>query len=373
MLSPRLIVLQPTPYCNINCSYCYLSQRDVRRRMSDDVVAAIRDKIFKHLDPAAAPDVVWHAGEPTAVPITWYERAYSELRPHATPRTTFAMQTNGIAIDERWIGLFRDTGTRVGVSIDGPQRFHDARRRTRSNGPTWAMAVGALRRLQDASLDPNVITVLHPEGLGVPQEYYRFYREHNVVNVSFSIDEIEGANAISGFSRTSKEQVADFLCALLGMAYSDGHMLHVREIERVARALVDGEENENEQTIAWDVIVVAADGAVSTFSPEFMEVRAPAYNNFNFGNILDGDLESLKSNPHFLSAEADIVRGIANCRSDCRYFAVCRGGAPANKMMENGSLASTETLFCRLSTQAATDALLRLAGRVVSSDRSSAA
>jgi uncharacterized protein len=373
MLNPRLIVLQPTPYCNINCSYCYLRHRDDRRRMGDDVIAAIRDKIFRQLDPAAAPDVVWHAGEPTAVPIAWYERAYGELRPHATPGTTFAMQTNGIAVDARWIALFRETGTRVGVSIDGPQRFHDARRRTRADGPTWAMAVGALRRLQEAGLDPNVISVLHPDGLGVPDEYYRFYREHDVVNVSFSIDEIEGANTTSGFAGTRKDEVVAFLCGLLRLAYADGYMLHVREIERLARALVDGEDVENEQTVAWQVIVVAADGSVSTFSPEFMELRAPAYGDFNFGNILHDDFETIKVNPRFLGAQAEIARGIARCRSDCSYFAVCRGGAPANKMMENGSLASSETLFCRLSTQAAADALLALIGRTAPSGRRGAA
>jgi|SRR4030081_2880087 len=123
MIDPRLIILQPTPYCNINCSYCYLNHRDDKRLMSQEVVEALREKIFCRLPPQSAPIVVWHAGEPTAAPIEWYEYAYSRLLDVAPARTGFAMQSNGIAINDRWIELFRRTNTNVSLSIDGPQRF----------------------------------------------------------------------------------------------------------------------------------------------------------------------------------------------------------------------------------------------------------
>ena len=32
-LQTRLLVLQPTPFCNINCDYCYLPNRTDTRRM----------------------------------------------------------------------------------------------------------------------------------------------------------------------------------------------------------------------------------------------------------------------------------------------------------------------------------------------------
>ena len=70
---PRLIVLQPTPYCNINCAYCYLGHRDDRRLMAPAVIDAIRDRLFARMAPDASPRIVWHAGEPTVAPIAWYE------------------------------------------------------------------------------------------------------------------------------------------------------------------------------------------------------------------------------------------------------------------------------------------------------------
>ncbi|MBM3530603.1 MAG: GRRM system radical SAM/SPASM domain protein [Alphaproteobacteria bacterium] len=364
MNEPRLIILQPTPYCNIDCTYCYLGHRDDRRLMSGAVVAAVRDKLLARLSPDAAPAIVWHAGEPTAAPIAWYEHAYAALRPAAPAHASFAMQSNGIAIDDRWIDLFRRTGTNVSLSIDGPERFHDARRRTRNGKPTWKLAMRGLRRMQDAGYSPRVITVLHPDGLSRAEEYFAFYRDNGIGEVSFSIDEFEGANRASSFAgRDWKAEVSGFIVSVMERAYADGYPLHVREVERIAQAMAGMPMAGNEQVDPWAAIVVAADGGVSTFSPEFMEVAAPAYGNFVFGNILDGGLDDFARGEHFRRAAREIAAGLEACRSECRYFQVCGGGSPVNKFCERGRLDATETEFCRLTTQTAADALMGFLAR----------
>jgi uncharacterized protein len=358
-MDPRLIILQPTAYCNINCSYCYLGHRDDKRLMSRDVVEALREKLFRRLPAESAPIVVWHAGEPTAAPVAWYEHAYSRLLDVAPARTGFAMQSNGIAIDDRWIDLLRRTNTNVSLSIDGPQGFHDARRRTRNDKPTWKLATSALKRLQAAGFDPSVITVLHPDGLERLDDYYAFYRDYGITQVSFSVDELEGANKVSSFGGADfKAAITAFLVGMLERAYRDNFPLHIREIERIAQRLAGVELSDNEQVEPWAAIVVAADGKVSTFSPEFMEVSAPEYNDFVFGNILDGDFAEFTANEVFERCSRDVASGIAACRSTCRYFSVCGGGSPVNKFSENGDLRTTETEFCRLTTQTCADALL---------------
>ena len=184
MWRPQLIVLQPTPYCNINCDYCYLQNRNDRALMPDAVVEAVRDKIFARLAHDAAPTVVWHAGEPTVAPISWYRRAYSALLPATPPDTTYTMQSNGVSLPDAWIDFLCETNTRIGLSIDGPEHFHDAHRRTRRGGPTWALVMRNLRRLQAANLHPTIITVLQPSALTAAEEFYRFYRDHDIHQVS---------------------------------------------------------------------------------------------------------------------------------------------------------------------------------------------
>lgn len=360
MIEPRLIILQPTPYCNIDCSYCYLGNRDDKRLMSAEVIEAIRDKIFARLSIDIAPTVVWHAGEPLTAPISWYEHAYDRFKSICSPKTIFAMQTNGIAINKQWIDLFQQTKTEIGLSIDGPQWFHDDRRKTRNGAPTWALAMRGLRRLQKGGIEPRIITVLHPDGLESPEEYYRFYRDNDIREIALNIDEKDGANRSSSLGESChKTQITAFVLRLLEKAYCDGFPLKIREVERIAQVLAGEGRGWNEQVEPWASIVVGADGNVSTFSPEFMEVSAPSYGNFVFGNIIDGDFDSFSSSEIFSRVRCDVAAGVETCRTKCNYFGVCGGGSPVNKYCETKSLRTTETDFCRHSIQPAADALLR--------------
>src|ERR1700741_4285096 len=75
-----LLVLQPSPFCNINCDYCYLPNRTSTKRMSMEVIAATIKRVFD-ADLVFGPlAIVWHAGEPLALPIAYYERAFQKVR-----------------------------------------------------------------------------------------------------------------------------------------------------------------------------------------------------------------------------------------------------------------------------------------------------
>ena len=158
--------------------------------------------------------------------------------------------------------------------------------------------------------------------------------------------------------RDFKAAITAFLLAMLERAYRDSFPLHIREVERIAQKLAGVELSGNEQVEPWAALVVAADGGVSTFSPEFMEMSAPAYDNFVFGNILDRRLRGVLAQPGLFGASREIERGVAACKTSCRYFAVCGGGSPVNKFSEKVDMPATETDFCRLTTQTSADALL---------------
>jgi uncharacterized protein len=135
----RLLVLQGTSFCNINCSYCYLPGRDVRSRMDMKTVSSAVDWVCRQRLAANPLTIVWHAGEPLTLPPEWYESAIAEAaRAVSGPtRIEHRLQTNATLIDDRWCALFAMCNVRVGVSLDGPVWLHDARRRCRNGrGPT---------------------------------------------------------------------------------------------------------------------------------------------------------------------------------------------------------------------------------------------
>lgn len=310
----------------------------------------------------STPVIVWHAGEPLTVPIDWYRNAHRILGRYAPTATQFAIQSNGIGVTPAWIDFLIETGTSLNLSIDGPQRFHDARRQTRRGGPTWQIVRNSLALLQEADIFPNVICVLSPESLQRATEYLAFFIDHNITIVSFSIDEIEGKNTSSSFAGANhKLAMTEFLIELMRGALAASFPLRIRELERIASIRAGSNKLANEQVRPWDIVIVDARGNLSTFSPEATEVESEQYGNFVFGNILTGSLAQAVESQYVRQLSADIDAGIKACRQSCQYFSVCGGGAPINKLTENGSARSTETLYCRLTTQAAADALMILA------------
>jgi hypothetical protein len=64
---------------------------------------------------------------------------------------------------------------------------------------------------------------LHASSLAAAEDYYHFYRDYDITQVNFSIDEAEGANVTSSFGPSyPKQRMIAFLKTLLVLAYRDG-------------------------------------------------------------------------------------------------------------------------------------------------------
>ena len=124
------VVLQPTPFCNINCRYCYLPQRDAKTVMPLQTVIAIFEKIFASGWSSPYLTVIWHAGEPLVLPTSYYQAAFEAIEALRPPgiELRHSIQTNGMLIDQDWCDFIKKWRIGVGVSIDGPQYLHDANR-----------------------------------------------------------------------------------------------------------------------------------------------------------------------------------------------------------------------------------------------------
>ena len=143
-----MVVLQPTAFCNINCSYCYLPDRDNRHVLAPSTVTRLFTELFASGWAAPHLTVVWHAGEPLVVPVAFYREAFAAIERLRPPSVAVrhAFQTNGMLIDDGWCALFRDWEVGVGVSLDGPRELHDANRKTRSGAGTFDRTVAGIRR-----------------------------------------------------------------------------------------------------------------------------------------------------------------------------------------------------------------------------------
>ena len=122
----------------------------------------------------------------------------------------------------------------------------------------------------------------------------------------------------------------------------------------------------NVQVEPFCMLNVDCNGNVSTFSPELLGLKNPTYNDFVIGNINAASLEDMNRGAAMRAMSRDIAAGVELCRQNCGYFSVCGGGAPVNKLFENGRFDSARTSFCDLTQKVPIDLILDAFGRLES-------
>lgn len=363
----ELLVLQPTPFCNLDCSYCYLPHRDDRRRMPLDLLSRCCERLQESGLVGDALTVVWHAGEPLVVPPGWYEEAFAIMASGLgrMTRLRHSFQTNGTLVDNRWIQLFRDWGVEIGVSLDGPRSVHDASRVGRRGQGSFDSALRGYVALRNAELPVHVIAVLTAASIREPDALYDFFVALEPDLLAFNVEEIEGPHRHSSLEAPDAEAAFRRFCTrFLDRVVEDGCRLKVREFENATGAILSGRTRGNQQADAFRIVNVAVDGSFSTFSPELLGQAHPRFASFSLGNLATVDWGALPAEPTFRALVEEICRGIRNCRRECPYFTFCGGGAPANKIFETGRLDATATVACRLGIMAMIDTLLERTARV---------
>jgi uncharacterized protein len=363
--SLALLVLQPTPFCNLDCRYCYLPDRDNRTRMSHRTLEAALRRVVEAEIITESLAIVWHAGEPLAVPRTWYQTAFActESLLGAVATIEHHFQTNASLVNDAWCELIARHSVRVGVSVDGPAFLHDINRRTRRGGATHAKVLAGIHRLQRAGIAVHAICVLTRAHLDYPDAVLDFFIDNGIREVGFNIDEIDGANRRS--TMTGDEDIAAFarfFCRVVERYRSDPDCLTIREIERVMDALIDpafASYPDNAQNAPFGIMSVSFDGQISTFSPELMSIVDARLGAFQFGDVHTCRVSDIFAQPRFLRIASEIRRGVMRCRAECPYFAFCRGGAPSNKLGETGRLDGTRTLFCTMTQMIVVETVLR--------------
>lgn len=367
-IQTQLLILQPTPFCNIACDYCYLPHRNSTAKMSIDTVRQAAQRLRDDGLAGPALTVVWHAGEPLVMPVSFYDEAIAAISEVFGSQcvVTHSIQTNGTLIDEAWCALFLRHGIRVGISVDGPAQLHDKHRHTRSGHGTHDKVVAAMARLRQHGIPFHAIAVVTADTFARADEFFDFFVEQGVTELGCNFDEAEGSHQTSSLVNAELAHGA-FVEHLLARSCDRAGLPSIRELAIAARLIGRPMETytwqgrvlpANAQTQPFALISVAHDGSFSCFSPELLGQPSAEFENFVLGNVATmGYLESAAS-PAFLRLWNAIVRGTEACERSCSHFGFCGGGAPANKLYENGDFASTETLYCRTMFKRPFDAVL---------------
>ena len=362
----NLVVIQPTPFCNLNCDYCYLPNRHLKNRLSLDLIEPIFKNIFTSHFFGADFTICWHAGEPLTVPISFYQSAFEKIdRANQKYNTkgfsfNYSFQTNGTLITQAWCDFFKQYPVHVGVSIDGPKFIHDAHRQTRKGLGTHELTMRGIHYLQKNEIPYNIIAVVTADSLDYPDEIFNFFMENGITDVGLNMEETEGINQSSSLNKKGiEERYRKFIKRFWELTTQSNGEFQLREFETLGGLIYEEERLENtEMNQPFAIVNIDYLGNFYTFDPELLSVKTQRYGNFILGNVLENTLESVCYSEKFKRIYQDITAGIALCRQTCPYFGICGGGAGSNKYWENGTFNSAKTNACNYRIQIVTDVVV---------------
>lgn len=368
---PFSVVAKPSgAACNLDCDYCFFLSKELlydapRQQMSEETLEAF---VAEYLAASADGEVtmLWQGGEPTMRGLAFFERLVDlcELYRRPTQRVCHALQTNATLITDEWADFLVENDVLVGVSIDGPERFHDAYRTNKARRGSYRMVERGWRILQEHGVRCNVLCTVNAANQDHGREVYRHLRGLGARYMQF----------IPVVERVEAELLPQ---AERGWRTDGGvRILYTQSGQAVTSRSVDPLRygkflNEVfDEWVAGDVGTVFVqdfDAALaSLFGYPSVCVHSPECGN-NFAMEFNGDVYACDHwvEPEWLVgnivrnsvaelAETPVMRRFkqkkniqltAQCRV-CSYVQLCWGGCPKDRFVESDSAENGHNYLC---------------------------
>ena len=190
---PLYVMLKPAgAHCNLACKYCYyleknnLYQNTPRHLMSDEMLEQFTRE---YIEAQTMPQVLftWHGGEPLMRSIDFYKKALALQKKYAHGKQIDnVIQTNGTLLTDEWCEFFAKNHWLVGISIDGPQEYHDHYRVTPAEKPSWEKVMQGIQLLKKHRVEWNAMAVVNAYNAEHPLEFYHFFRDNGCQYLQFT-------------------------------------------------------------------------------------------------------------------------------------------------------------------------------------------
>ena len=190
---PLYVMLKPAgAHCNLACKYCYyleknnLYQNSHRHLMSDEMLEQFTRE---YIEAQTMPQVLftWHGGEPLMRSIDFYKKALELQKKYAHGKQIDnVIQTNGTLLTDEWCEFFAQNHWLVGISIDGPQEYHDHYRVTPAGKPSWEKVMQGISLLKKHRVEWNAMAVVNAYNAEHPLEFYHFFRDNGCQYLQFT-------------------------------------------------------------------------------------------------------------------------------------------------------------------------------------------
>lgn len=348
---PLYVMTKPAgASCNLACEYCYyleklqLYRHDVRHVMSDEMLERF---VKQYIESQTMQQVLfcWHGGETLMRPLSFYEKVVRLQRQYAQGRQIDnVIQTNGTMIDDRWAQFFHDQGWLVGVSIDGPEEFHDEYRRNKAGRPSWRQVMKGINCLNKHQVEWNAMAVVNDFNADYPLDFYQFFKDIGCHYLQFTpiverISTHPDGRHLAFMADDAQAELADFSVT----PEQWGHFLCTVFDQWVRNDVGSTFVQLFDTTLAnW----MGMEGSLCTMAREcghagVMEYNGDVYScdhfvfpEYKLGNIRDNTLTEMMYSDRQRAFGQNKYRSLPQQCKSCHYLFACHGECPKNRFSE---------------------------------------
>ncbi len=316
MKNLTLLIKPAAGACNMNCAYCFYraaSEKRDNRPMTKATVDTLIHKIRAY-QPTAL-HILFQGGEPTLAGLDFFEYFVQTVQSTLQVPVDYALQTNGLLVDEAFAAFFQKHRFLIGVSLDGDRKTNDRYRLDNDGESVHARVLAACDLLKKHGVDFNILSVIDHENAKELARTWAFFKEHGFRYLQFIPYVDEG----SGVSLTA-EAYGAFLkqsFALWCEEWAQNNYISVRHIDNYIRILMgDPPENCAMCGVCGSYFVVEANGDL--YPCDFY--CTPEY---RLGSIFEEAPFAVRKQQSAFIEQSYLIHESCGV---CQYHFLCRGG-----------------------------------------------
>lgn len=345
---PLYVMLKPVgALCNLACDYCYylekskLYTQDPRHVMSEQLLERF---IKEYIQSQTIPQIMftWHGGETLMRPLSFYKRAMELQKQYGQGRQIDnSIQTNGTLLTDEWCAFFKENNFLVGISIDGPQDFHDEYRRNRADAPSFHKVIRGIELLKKHGVEYNCMAVVNDYNADYPLEFYNFFKEIGCQFLQFTpiVERLKRNGSSSTSLASAKDKVAElapfsvspeqwgnFLCTIFDeWVKQDVGKLFIQLFDSTLANWV------GEQPGVCTMAKTCGHAGVMEFNGDVYACDHFVFPEYKLGNIYNQPLASMMYSEKQLKFGADKFDKLPRQCKECDLLFACNGECPKNR------------------------------------------